>query len=91
MVEDYIGQLYVGGQDNPFSYIKVTKALKNYNNKIIECRFNMSKNGWEFMRERTDKSHPNAYTTAANVCESIRYPITRDYLLDYISKYRFRS
>lgn len=89
-VEDYQGQLYVGGQEKPFSYIKVTKSLKNYNNKIIECRFNNEAGGWELMRERTDKSFPNAYTTAVNVVNSIKNPVTREYLLDFITKYRFR-
>lgn len=85
MVEPYIGQLFVGNQDFSFANIKVTKELRNLNNKIIECRFNMQKRQWEFMRERTDKSYPNAYKTAVNVCESIFHPITKDYLLHYIS------
>lgn len=88
-VEDYVGQLYVNGLDTPFSTIKVTKTLKNYNNKIIECRFDMEKRCWQFMRERTDKSFPNSLTTANGVCKSIRNPITRDYLLVWIHKYRF--
>ena len=91
MVEDYIGKLYVVGLEHSFATIKVNKTLKNYNNKIIECRFDMQKQAWIFMRERTDKSFPNAYTTAVNVCNSIRYPITQEYLLEYIAKYRFRS
>lgn len=89
-VEDYQGQLYVGNLDKPFDYIKVTKALKNYNNKIIECRYNEHNKGWELMRERTDKSYPNAFTTATNVVNSIRNPVTRDFLINYIAKHRFR-
>lgn len=85
MLETHIGQLFVGNQDTPFSQIPVTKDIKNLNNKIIECRFNMQKKQWEFMRERTDKSYPNAYNTAVNVCKTIFSPITREYLLNYIS------
>lgn len=42
--------------------IQVTKELKQYDNKIIECKF--ENNSWVFMRQRTDKSFPNAYNTA---------------------------
>lgn len=41
---------------------QVTKELKQYDNKIIECKF--ENNSWVFMRQRTDKSFPNAYNTA---------------------------
>lgn len=43
---------------------QVTADLKQYNNKIIECRFDFPSNSWKFMRERTDKSFPNALSTA---------------------------
>jgi mRNA-capping enzyme len=46
----------------PFASTKFTKNLKDLNGKIIECKF--ENNQWVFMRERTDKSYPNAYTTA---------------------------
>jgi len=32
-----VGLLYVGGYERPFAQIKVTKELKQYDNKIIEC------------------------------------------------------
>jgi len=42
--------------------MKYTKELKSMDGKIIECKF---ENGsWKFMRERTDKSFPNALKTA---------------------------
>lgn len=41
---------------------QVTKELKQYDNKIIECKF--ENNSWVFMRQRIDKSFPNAYSTA---------------------------
>lgn len=36
--------------------------MKELDGKIIECKY--EKNAWVFMRERTDKSFPNSYTTA---------------------------
>lgn len=36
--------------------------MKDMNGKIIECKF--ENNSWVFMRERTDKSFPNSFTTA---------------------------
>jgi len=36
------------------------------------------------MRERTDKSDPNYITTAQAVCESIRNPVTEEFLINSI-------
>lgn len=57
-----IGKLFVGQNDAPFAIIKYTKALRELDNKIIECKF--ENNCWIFMRERQDKSYPNSYNTA---------------------------
>ena len=57
-----VGLLYVGGYDLPFGEMKVTKELRQYDKKIVECKFDNNK--WVFMRERTDKSFPNSYNTA---------------------------
>jgi hypothetical protein len=62
MLPETKGYLYVGTLDRPFSQIKVTKQLKEYDKKIIECTW--ENKAWKFMRERTDKSFPNAYKTA---------------------------
>ncbi|KAL4218429.1 hypothetical protein ACF0H5_023164 [Mactra antiquata] len=72
--------LYVTGLDKPFSEMKFTKELKELDKKIIECSFDPSINSWKYMRERTDKSFPNHYTTAVAVCESIQRPVTKDIL-----------
>ncbi|XP_055681575.1 mRNA-capping enzyme [Lutzomyia longipalpis] len=77
-----VGLLYVGQLTAPFAQIKYTKVLKDLDNKIIECKF--ENNNWVFMRERTDKSFPNSYTTAVNVCNSIKNPVTTQMLLDFI-------
>lgn len=87
IVRKKIGLLYVGQCSNPWDTIKLTKELKNYDNKIIECKF--ENNQWVFMRERTDKSFPNSQNTAMAVWESIKNPVTKEILLHYIDKKRF--
>ena len=62
MLTKKLALLFVGGMTTPFSQMKYTKDLKDLHKKIIECKF--ENNEWKFMRERTDKSYPNAYTTA---------------------------
>ncbi len=70
MLRERLGHLFVGGQnDAPFAYMKATKEMIPLENKIIECRYEIG-NGptggkWVFMRQRTDKSFPNSYNTAA--------------------------
>ncbi|XP_015605380.1 mRNA-capping enzyme [Cephus cinctus] len=87
IVPKKVGQLYVGGLDVPFNHMKISKAMKDLDNKIIECKFEDGR--WVFMRERTDKSFPNSYKTATAVCKSIQDPVTKDRLLDYINRHRF--
>lgn len=59
-----MGFLYVGGHDAPFGRMqKLTKEVRELDNRIVECTMNQYGN-WEFMRERTDKKHPNSYKTA---------------------------
>ncbi|KAJ8917449.1 hypothetical protein NQ315_005496 [Exocentrus adspersus] len=87
IVSRKVGYLYVGQLDAPFAKMKYTKAMKDLDNKIIECKF--EDNQWKFMRERTDKSYPNSYNTAQAVCGSIKDPVTEEKLLDYIERHRF--
>lgn len=84
LVPQTVGLLYVGNCDRPFATMKVTKELRQYDNKIIECNF--ANNKWEFMRQRVDKSFPNAYDTAMGVWESIQKPVTKEILLDYVDR-----
>ena len=44
--------------------IKLNHTLRQLHNKIIECKWDYDQECWSFMRERTDKSFPNAYNTA---------------------------
>uniref|UniRef100_A0A3Q3WR72 mRNA-capping enzyme n=1 Tax=Mola mola TaxID=94237 RepID=A0A3Q3WR72_MOLML len=78
------GFLYVGNYDRPFAKMKATKELKQYDNKIIECTF--AEDSWVFMRQRVDKSFPNSYDTAMAVCQSIREPVTKVILLEYVDR-----
>ena len=50
------GFLYVGGCQQPLGEMKITKSLKQYDKKIVECKWDFEKKEWSFMRERTDKS-----------------------------------
>lgn len=84
-----IGLLFVGGLEAPFDKIKLTRELKDLDNKIIECKY--ENNAWVFMRERTDKSFPNSFNTAKSVCHSIRFPVTTEILLNFIDKKRYRE
>eukprot|EP00058_Branchiostoma_floridae_P002476 XP_002587964.1 hypothetical protein BRAFLDRAFT_87359 [Branchiostoma floridae] len=72
------GFLYVGGFEQPIAQMKVTKDLKKYDGKIVECKFDGATKQWLFLRERTDKSFPNSYTTAVAVFESIQNPVTKE-------------
>jgi mRNA-capping enzyme len=87
MLQRKVGLLFVGQMSTPFAEMKYTSVLKDLNNKIIECKYD--KNAWVFMRERTDKSFPNSYNTAMSVCNSIRYPVTKEIMLNFIEKHRF--
>lgn len=84
-----VGFLYVGGFDPSFARMKYTKELEKYDGKIIECRF--ENNTWIFMRERTDKSFPNSYKTARSVFNSIKNPVTKDILLEFIATSRYKT
>ncbi|XP_034436023.1 mRNA-capping enzyme isoform X3 [Hippoglossus hippoglossus] len=84
LVPQTVGLLYVGSYDRPFAQMKASKELRQYDNKIIECTF--ASNSWVFMRQRVDKSFPNSYETAMAVCNSIKEPVTKDVLLEYVDR-----
>ena len=87
--------MYVLG-DRPNSLVlygktKLTKSKLNtyrdYDGKIVECTHSLTHTGedqWDVMRIRTDKSHPNSYRTAVAVCDSIKHPVTKDFVLDLV-------
>ncbi|XP_066252635.1 mRNA-capping enzyme [Euwallacea similis] len=89
IVPEKLAALYVGQMDSAFAKMKYTKALKDLDGKIIECKFENSQ--WKYMRVRTDKTYPNSYNTATAVCASISDPVTKDYLIDYIERCRYNE
>ena len=76
--------LYVNGKDTPYDKMKFHRDLRQYDNKIIECKYDFKERTWAFMRERKDKSFPNHVTTADAVCHSIQYPVTKMDLLQAV-------
>ncbi|XP_050307535.1 mRNA-capping enzyme [Anthonomus grandis grandis] len=89
LVGEKVGFLYVGGFDYPFGKMKYTKALKDLDGKIIECK--LENEQWKFMRVRTDKTFPNSYDTAQAVFHSIKNPVTKEKLLHYIDHYKYEN
>ncbi|XP_028402257.1 mRNA-capping enzyme-like [Dendronephthya gigantea] len=87
-LKEKVGALRVGGYDQAVGFIKITNELKNLDKKIIECTYNGKE--WVFMRQREDKSYPNSYATAQSVCQSIKKPVTQEWLLEVVQKHRFR-
>lgn len=73
ILKSTVGYLYVGGMDVPFAKMKVNRTLKELHNKIIECTF--QDNHWVFMRERTDKSFPNSFSTAEGTLLTLKIPV----------------
>lgn len=98
--------LYLLGLASPFAYMDGKKSLKQYDGKIVECSFNVLVSNlflcistnltfqdgkWHFMRERTDKSHPNALSTAISVCETIKNPVSQTTLLDFVNRFGYQE
>ncbi|ESO99997.1 hypothetical protein LOTGIDRAFT_213203 [Lottia gigantea] len=81
------GHLFVNGLESAFGEIKMTKELRQLDNKIIECMWDGKY--WKYMRQRTDKSFPNNLETAEEVCKSIRNPVTQEMLLQTIRNERW--
>lgn len=73
--------LFVGGMDAAFSEMPFKNALKELDKKIVECKFEGGK--WVFMRVRTDKSYPNAYSTAMGKLIIVSLTIKFYALLDF--------
>ena len=42
----------------------MSKEMRQYDQKIIECTYDPKQNKWDFLRVREDKSFPNHITTA---------------------------
>ena len=91
-VREKVAQFWVIGLDRPFFQIPlrgikdpvVRDELRNYNNKLVECVWDI---GWfKVIRERTDKDKPNSVTTAEKVMKSITHPVTKEHLFKVIDE-----
>ncbi|CAB3410852.1 unnamed protein product [Caenorhabditis bovis] len=89
MLPEWRGLLYVLHHQEPFGTMKATNSLKKLDGKIIECTLELDHAGrpkeWKFMRERTDKSAPNALKTAQSVFDTMTNPITKEHLCSYVA------
>ena len=91
MLPETFAYLYTSGkQQQLFGKVKATKEFRESDSKIIECTWDYEVRTWKFMRIRTDKSFPNSFETACSVWETIRNPLTKDHLLNFIQHYRWR-
>lgn len=84
-----IANLYVNGLPTPFASIVINKRNRDeyeqYDGKIVECECaNLTQNQWKVMRIRTDKSHPNSFSTAQGVLTSIRDGYDKKFMIDFI-------
>lgn len=101
-VREKVAQFWVIGLDRPFFQIPlqgikdpvVRDELRNYNNKLVECVWDIGHRidhrmdiGWfKVIRERTDKDKPNSVTTAEKVMKSIMNPVTKEHLFKVIDE-----
>lgn len=60
------------------------------NRVIYEIPLQYKTQDWVVKRERTDKSFPNAFTTAVSVMNTIKYPVDKARLLDYLARHCYR-
>ncbi|XP_069105528.1 LOW QUALITY PROTEIN: mRNA-capping enzyme-like [Argopecten irradians] len=82
MLAENKAYLYVLGLEPPMAMMRYTKSIKDLDGKIVECSWDGKE--WKFMRQRTDKSHPNSYNTAMGVWQSIQTPVTKDILFSAV-------
>ncbi len=57
-----------------------------FNGRIIECAWDPERNSWSYMRERKDKTLPNAKSVYESVRRSIEDDIREDELLEQIKE-----
>ncbi|OHT07603.1 mRNA capping enzyme, C-terminal domain containing protein [Tritrichomonas foetus] len=64
--------------DIPISILDASdpEILNGFDKKIVECSFDVESQAWFPLRVRTDKTHPNAYSTFVKICISIDDDLT---------------
>ncbi|MES1904786.1 MAG: hypothetical protein MHPSP_001041, partial [Paramarteilia canceri] len=73
-----------------FSDMAYSKDLEQYENKIIECKWDFKNNTWQIIQVRKDKSHPNNILVATNIIELLKNPLMEQNLFEFIEKKGFR-
>lgn len=53
----------------------------NYQDQIVECKYDLENFCWDFVRLRNDKHHPNSIVTAQSVWSCIHNPINLEEIL----------
>lgn len=61
-------------------------SSEDYEDQIIECAWDTQQHAWKFMRERRDKSVPNADHVCLKVWDSICDDIKEKELLDFVDE-----
>ncbi|OQV25214.1 mRNA-capping enzyme [Hypsibius exemplaris] len=92
MIPKTTGTLWVNGHNQAFGTLLWRRGgaeMRKYEGKILECKYDAPSNKWEMLRERTDKSFPNAFSTADSVYRGIINPLTQEHLFNYIRRYSY--
>ncbi|KAI1714213.1 mRNA capping enzyme, catalytic domain-containing protein [Ditylenchus destructor] len=85
--QEPVGKLFLSDFEPHFGVMPVTRELIQYDNRIIECRFNNVSTFWEFVRARPDRSTADPFRRAGDMARAISYPVTQDQLLAHIEQY----
>ncbi|KAI1711305.1 mRNA capping enzyme, catalytic domain-containing protein [Ditylenchus destructor] len=85
--QELIGKLYLSDFEPHFGIMPVTRELVQYDNRIIECRFNKTSTFWELVRARPDRSTADTFRRAGDMARAISYPVTQDELLAHIEQH----
>lgn len=85
-VNQKIGQLFVGSGDGRdemhYDSIKIEKNLTKllaYDNKIIECRYDLKDAKWIFLRARQENKFPSSFSTAQGLIAILNLKIIAEY------------
>nr|KJB17014.1 hypothetical protein B456_002G260900 [Gossypium raimondii] len=73
-------------EGNTVEFREVSDHPPSFSGKIIECSWDPDRQGWVYMRIRTDKSTPNDINTYRKVMQSINDNITEEILLNEINE-----
>jgi len=67
-------------------YFPQGESHTSFNGRIIECAWDSERNAWSYMRERKDKTLPNAFSVYESVWASIQDDLREEELLEKIKE-----